>query len=759
MDKFEYELKVEQIEKLVAREDYSTAKKIADSMEWKKEKDPKLLSHVAELYAQAGDIDKALKIYNFAYNASSRGLLILERMTELAIIFGQLDLAEELCEEYRLAGAYEPDVNMFKYQISEGRGEDYEKRIPYLEKYCESELDEEAMYQLAWLYDRAGRVNDCVKTCDFIIDYFCFGECVDHAIALKLNHAKLTEYQERRVTNADAYKQSYESYLKTQSEDEQREKSELKAEEKIRQDAIMEQQENDLGKQVSEIVEQNEREKQEINLKELVAEEEAMARISFPTATSDVPEEKEEEAEVEAEAEAETEAEVEAEVEVEAEAEVETEAEVEAEVDAEAEAETETEGELEEETIEKTESDAEEEQTEKEVVEETEVEAEVEVEKEVESEEELGAEEEPKAEEYIEPELIENLAVEIDAILAENIQEAEKDSQTDDVLDVLMKEIEAVDAEDAEEASETEKIELENIDDLIEKIESGAEAENEEKTVEEQHKESLADAGEEAGEADTDIAIEEAIEAAAKEPAEAAVSGTEEPVVESKKRIRNNVDFSALDIVVPEGSFKVACSDIEMGVKYAIELVRLVPPEERVEHVARVSASRVNKGRFSSVEQQLDRDILLITNAGQLTNTSLDNIYAWMKKSMENKVIFVDDAGSLMDLEKRRPKLMKRITGDYIYEKKDTAEWLDIVDSYADENNCVLADDAYHLFEDYLNDKEEKDDVVLGITLKEAVQDALHMASKISVRNMISSIADTKYDEEGLLILRDRHFL
>ncbi len=751
MDKFEYELKVEQIEKLVAREDYSTAKKIADSMEWKKEKDPKLLSHVAELYAQAGDIDKALKIYNYAYNASSRGLLILERMTELAIIFGQLDLAEELVEEYRGAGAYEPDYYMFKYQIAEGRGEDYVKRIPYLEKYCDSELDEDAMYQLAWLYDRAGMTDKCVKMCDFIIDYFCFGENVDHAITLKLNHAKLTEYQERRVTNADEYKQSYEDYLKSQSEAEKREKSEKKAEEKIRQDAIMEQQENDLGKQVSEIVEQNEREKQEINLKAMVAEEEAMARITFPTAASTVPKEPEVKEEPVEELSEEPETTIEETEEVSEEAESD-----------------------EEEVTEVTESD------EEEVLEEAEAD-----EEEVQAEQVEESEEEPVeelTEEAVEEELLEEsaedpeqkddvesieaaLAGEIDALLSENIPEKEKESSSGEALDVLIKE--------------------------IEEIESETEAENEEETtdseeiseeVEEHIEEPAADAGEKAGKENSDITIEEAIEAADGEMSEEAVSGAEveeafveqtetaadetvaeesqkEPVVESRKRVKRGADFSALDIVVPEGSFKVACSDMEMGVKYAIELVRLIPTAERPDHVARVSANRMNKGKFASAEQQLDRDILLITNAGQLTNTSLDNIYAWMKKSMENKAIFVDDAGSLMELEKRRPKLMKRITGDYVYEKKDAAEWLDIVDSYVDENNCVLADDAYHLFEEYLNDKEEKDDVVLGITLKEAVQDALHMASKISVRNMISSIMDTKYDEEGLLILRDRHFL
>lgn len=281
MDKFEYELKVEQIEKLISREDYSTAKKIADTMEWKREKDSKLLARVAELYAQAGDIEKAMKIYNFAYNASTRGLLILERMTELALIFGQLDLAEELCEEYRSAGAYDADYYLFKFQIADSRGEGLDKRIAYLEQYCSRELDEEALYRLAWLYDRAGREQDCVRICDYIIDFFCFGESVENAIVLKQNHAPLTKYQERRVTDAARYEQNYQRYMESLEDENRRERKEKQHEEQIREDALMETQENALGKQVSEIVKQNELEKQEVNLDALVAEEQLMAELSF----------------------------------------------------------------------------------------------------------------------------------------------------------------------------------------------------------------------------------------------------------------------------------------------------------------------------------------------------------------------------------------------------------------------------------------------------------------------------------------------
>ena len=670
MDKFEYELKVEQIEKLIGREDYSTAKKIADTMEWKREKDPKLLSHVAEIYAQAGDIEKALKIYNFAYNVSSRGLLILERMTELALIYGQLDLAEELCEEYRSAGAYESDYYLFRFQIAESRGEDLDKRISWLEKYCGKELDEEALYRLAWMYDRAGRDQDCVRICDYIIDFFCSGESVERAIQLKRNHAPLTKYQERRVTDAAKYEENYQRYLKSQEEEERRTRRERKHEEQIREDALMEEQENDLGKQISRIVEQEEQEKQEVHLEGLVADEELMASLSFPTAASEVPEE--------------------------------------------------------EVPVEDTPVKQIQAGTEK-----------MEPEEPAEPAESPETEEEQEPEEPAEP-----------AGRTETQEEQEPEEPAEPA--------ESPETEEEQEAEEPAELAESPETEEEQEPEEPAELEESPETEEEQEPEEPAEPaerpeGEEEQEAEEPAELAESLESEEEQEPEKPAAG--------RRPFRKDLDLSALDLVAPEGSFKVVCSDTEMGVKYALELVRMVPEEERSDRVAKISARQVNKVKFSAIENQLDRDILLITDAGQLTNGALESIYTWMKKSMDNRVILVDDQEQMSGLEKRKPKLMKRFAKAYPYEKKDTQEWLELVDCYVDENGCVLADDAYQLFETYLRDKEEKGDVVLGVNLKDAVQDALHQATKISLGNILASILDTKYDEDGLLILRDRHFI
>ena len=53
MDKYEYKVKLEQIEKMAAKKDYITAAKIADGIDWRKERSVATLSLIADVYEKA----------------------------------------------------------------------------------------------------------------------------------------------------------------------------------------------------------------------------------------------------------------------------------------------------------------------------------------------------------------------------------------------------------------------------------------------------------------------------------------------------------------------------------------------------------------------------------------------------------------------------------------------------------------------------------------------------------------------------------
>ena len=54
MDKYEFNIKVEQIKKMVSRGDYETAMKIADTIDWHRVRNASLLSMIAEIYGIPG---------------------------------------------------------------------------------------------------------------------------------------------------------------------------------------------------------------------------------------------------------------------------------------------------------------------------------------------------------------------------------------------------------------------------------------------------------------------------------------------------------------------------------------------------------------------------------------------------------------------------------------------------------------------------------------------------------------------------------
>ena len=49
MDKYEFNIKVEQIKKMVSRGDYGTAMKIADTIDWHRVRNASLLSMIAQI--------------------------------------------------------------------------------------------------------------------------------------------------------------------------------------------------------------------------------------------------------------------------------------------------------------------------------------------------------------------------------------------------------------------------------------------------------------------------------------------------------------------------------------------------------------------------------------------------------------------------------------------------------------------------------------------------------------------------------------
>ena len=207
MDKYEFNIKVEQIRKLINQGDFETAMKIADTIDWKKVRNANLLSMVANVYEKNHEYQDAKEILLMAFERAPIGKRLLYKLTDLALKEGNVEEANAYYREFCDLAGDDPRQHLLRYMILKAMDAPIEQQIHSLEGYTEEELDEKWLYELADLYHRAGDAQRCVAACDKIMLMFGLGKYVDKAMELKIQYAPLNKYQMDLVENRDKYEE------------------------------------------------------------------------------------------------------------------------------------------------------------------------------------------------------------------------------------------------------------------------------------------------------------------------------------------------------------------------------------------------------------------------------------------------------------------------------------------------------------------------------------------------------------------------
>ena len=207
MDKYEFNIKVEQIKKLVNKGDFETAMKIADTIDWRRVRSTSLLTMISQIYEKNAEYQDAKDILLLAYERAPLGKGLLYKLTDLALRENNIQEAEAYYREFCELSGDDPRQYLLRFLILEAKDAPLEQQINSLERYCQEELDEKWLYHLAELYHQANQADDCVRICDKIILMFGLGKYVDKAMELKLQYAPLTKYQMDLVENREKYEE------------------------------------------------------------------------------------------------------------------------------------------------------------------------------------------------------------------------------------------------------------------------------------------------------------------------------------------------------------------------------------------------------------------------------------------------------------------------------------------------------------------------------------------------------------------------
>ena len=198
MDKYEYQVRADQIKTLISEQKYADAMEIADTIDWRKVRSVSMLCTVSEIYKINKHYEESRDILLLAYERYPKGRMIVYALCELAVKMRDIYGAMEYYKEFMKIAPGDTGSYILLYKIYDATEVSLEEKIQVLEEYKRQEYKEKWAYELAYLYHKAGEATKCIETCDELILWFGEGKYVKKAMELKMQHARLTRDQQMK---------------------------------------------------------------------------------------------------------------------------------------------------------------------------------------------------------------------------------------------------------------------------------------------------------------------------------------------------------------------------------------------------------------------------------------------------------------------------------------------------------------------------------------------------------------------------------
>ena len=192
LDKEEFRIKLEEINRLVEKKNYKDAMEVVDSIDWRRVKNVRTLCVVGEIYAANKRYEDSKEIFLLAYHRAPIGKNILYRLIEVSLRMKDIQEAEEFYEEFLEIAPNDSTRYILNYKISKEKQVPLDQQIRILEEYKEKEFTERWSYELAKLYYQNGDTEKCLDLCNEMVLLFSEGKYVMKALDLKNRMGMLT---------------------------------------------------------------------------------------------------------------------------------------------------------------------------------------------------------------------------------------------------------------------------------------------------------------------------------------------------------------------------------------------------------------------------------------------------------------------------------------------------------------------------------------------------------------------------------------
>lgn len=188
MRQYELAIRIAQVHHLVDERKYKKALAVIQTLDMRQVRSLSDLKAFAEVYTRTEQYEAAKATYLRIYRRS-KTRRVLYRLIYLSIRTNALEDAEAYYQEFIRMNPNARDALVLRYRIDKAAGVPIGQLIEILQELKQEEYIEEWAYELAKLYHRAGRREECLEECQDILLWFGSGEIVERAKIL-IDHLK-----------------------------------------------------------------------------------------------------------------------------------------------------------------------------------------------------------------------------------------------------------------------------------------------------------------------------------------------------------------------------------------------------------------------------------------------------------------------------------------------------------------------------------------------------------------------------------------
>lgn len=234
-------VRLEEIRSCMEQGEYEAAKEIADSIRKERLKDSSDLFLLASVYRKCGEFEAAKEFLLRIYEKKS-SWRVLEELMEVCLAEKNPEEAESYLKEYAKISGGDPRNYIYEYRIGRQKHRPDGELLPILQTLKAEEYTEKYAYELAKLYHKLGREQECMAECADLILWFGEGTYVERAKALQayyrgeLSVEDIKEEAERRIREAEERRAREEEERRAYEEEQRRleEEARMRAEEEAR---------------------------------------------------------------------------------------------------------------------------------------------------------------------------------------------------------------------------------------------------------------------------------------------------------------------------------------------------------------------------------------------------------------------------------------------------------------------------------------------------------------------------------------------